>query len=176
MKARCSVAVLMALAVLFGSVQFATAADDQIAFAAPMFKTVKAAPAAASSPLKFAAPVMDCPNCTTCANGCQCFGGGYYCADGACPIQFGDSQPVQYRQVCENGQCRLVPVNSPTSGNYYLPASGGCASGNCGVSSYPATGFTAAGSYGGCASGSCGVSTGRRGLFGGGGLFGRRCR
>ncbi len=29
-----------------------------------------------------------CFNCTVCGDKCQCFGGGYYCADGACPIQF----------------------------------------------------------------------------------------
>lgn len=132
-------------------------ANDPVAFAAPVFR-----PAASSASPTFAAPKFNCVNCTTCANGCQCFGGGYYCADGSCPVQFGQSQPVQYVQVCDGGTCRLVPVNAAGF------AAGGCASGTCGTaSSY--------GSYGGCASGSCGASTGRPRLFGGGRLFGR-CR
>jgi len=184
MKALCLVALAAVLGVLFGP--GLAAADERVVFAPPMFQ-----PAAPSASPTFAAPQFKtaangCPNCTTCAGpyNCSCFGGGYYCADGSCPVQFNASQPAQFIQVCENGKCRLVPA--PAQGGQFLPASGGCASGNCGVSSYPAggcpsgscgpTGGYSFGAAGSCASGSCGAPAGRRGLFGGRGLFGRRCR
>ncbi len=28
-----------------------------------------------------------CPNCSTCGTNCPCFGGGYYCVEGKCPVQ-----------------------------------------------------------------------------------------
>jgi hypothetical protein len=62
-----------------------------------------------------------CTNCTSCASGCACFGGGYYCCDGQCPVQFGPRplsafpvcQPpaVQSRPSCPGGVC---PAPSPS--------------------------------------------------------------
>lgn len=68
-----------------------------------------------------------CPNCTACANGCGCFGGGYYCGDGKCPVTTpsatnkpdlvttdgrtirwaGDHYEFVGQSACPNGKCNL---------------------------------------------------------------------
>ncbi len=35
-----------------------------------------------------------CINCTTCGANCPCFGSGYYCKDGQCPITFSEPKVV----------------------------------------------------------------------------------
>ncbi len=67
------------------------------------------APAVKPAPAKRA-----CPNCTTCGDKCECFGGGYYCKDGQCPIALDAkiSAPASghYEQVCDGRSCRMVWV------------------------------------------------------------------
>lgn len=59
-------------------------------------------------PLKPVEPAR-CPNCTVCDK-CQCFGGGYHCADGKCPIKLkaderpcecGAAEPPGYKAIYE---------------------------------------------------------------------------
>lgn len=73
---------------------------------------------------KMPAAKAGCTNCTSCGAGCNCFGGGYYCADGKCPVQFGRVGYVQPN-----------PPSLPQSA-YSLPgsATGGCPGGRCGIS------------------------------------------
>lgn len=116
-----------------------TLAADPVYIPAPVFVQPPK-----SAPLKFAAPAFDCPNCTQCANGCDCFGGGYYCADGKCPVGF--NAPAGYTTVCENGVCRLVPISGPATGQPFFMSSGSCASGSCGTApSYSGGAFMSSG-------------------------------
>ena len=43
---------------------------------------------------------------------------------------------VQYQQVCENGVCRVVPVNGSCQGSLDNSNQGGCANGQCGQSGH----------------------------------------
>lgn len=43
-----------------------------------------------------------CNKCTVCGNNCACAGGGSFCADGKCPVQFRLVGPS-----CPDGKCPL---------------------------------------------------------------------
>lgn len=62
------------------------------------------------------APVP-CFNCTSCGNSCSCFGGGYYCADGKCPVQPAApaSGVITYREEYRVVNGRLYRLLVPTS-------------------------------------------------------------
>lgn len=76
---------------------------------------------------QFAPRVVGCYNCTTCGNSCACFGSGYYCKDGKCPVT--PHYPPRPNMV------------NPTY--YAVPSCPSCSGGSCpgGVCPAPSRGF-----------------------------------
>lgn len=94
--------------------------------------------------------VNKCTNCTVCNDGCKCFGGTYYCADGKCPVEWGHVTPqatgpvrgTERKLVCDGEKCRWIDVPVAVPSSVYGPigfAAEPCPSGNCGTQSFGST-------------------------------------
>lgn len=155
--------IVFALCVLF--LFGGTASAQPREFAQPVF-VVYSGPAPTFAAPRFVQPAGNCFNCTTCVN-CPCFGGGYYCADGKCPVTF----PVNFAPTtaaakkfkdcpeCEEAERAYQLRQAAKNGGSVVYASGSaCASGNCGATYQQPT--AASYGYSSCSSGNCGVSAG----------------
>lgn len=94
--------------VQFKTVRVQTCVNGRCTFANQLvpLTDLEMADIAAGKPVAGAASTAAgaCPNCTTCANGCNCFGSGYYCADGSCPITTSTAGTTSSGS-CASGSC-----------------------------------------------------------------------